>query len=417
MTYEQFLSLQAKSVATGQHRLAQTSRGMLLQAAPDIFEALSQAPDATFLEPLLFTYFGASRAGTPLVDLPQLLLGYVEEPLRPEAIEVYVDARGRIDLPNIGWLLSEARSRQLVLLWEHDTHRYRLEDEGAPVSFRFEERLTLPGTAIELCRYGNPLLEDLLINSAQPRSPVHFEEGVERYAGQLAEALALIERHMPEYYRDLSSVIRRIVLFRSETLNSCAALAAHGIAFLNVQEGSSVPRFVDDLVHQCGHVIFNAFTVRRRDFVAVDPGSPIDAFTHQSEDARSVYTVLHGAYTEHFMTRCLRACDEARVFSGQPAHELRGLLAFIFQRAILDMRNLAAEGLFTPEGQALYDTFKQHVDEVCRDRPELLRDDFSNQPYNFSYERFAQLNPPGGPEHAATAVLQAENIDTPAWGR
>jgi hypothetical protein len=394
MTREQFIHLQAEKVVAGQHQLAQAARGLLLRADPDIYDVLSDAPDETFLEPLLFAYFNASRAGPPRIGLPQIILGYVDESMRPDAIEVYADARGIIYLPRIGYFLSEARERSLVLRWERETGRYFLEQDDAPVPFHFEELLTIPGTSIELCRHSSPLVDAFLSDATAGRGPVELEPEVERYLGPLARALAIIKSLEPEYYRDLTSTVRQLVLFRSEALNSCASLAVHGAAFLNVHDGDDEVFFVEDLVHQCGHVIFNAVSVRRKDFLAVDPETPIHVFSGRTDDPRSVYTLLHGSYTEYFMTECLRACEERQVFSGRRAHELRGRLASICQKGMIDLKNRSHEGLFTPLGQSLHELFARYLEEVHHEQPELLRYDLSNQPYNFSYERFVRLNPP-----------------------
>jgi hypothetical protein len=393
MTRDQLLQLQAARVTAGQHQLANTVRGLMLQAAPDIFDALSDAPDEVFLEPLLFAYFSVSKLGEPPISLPQLVLGSVDEAVRPDAIEVYADARGRIVLPRIGYLLTEERNPHLILRQEQGQYTLERED-GSPVDYRLEAPLTIPGTDIELCLYPSPLIDALLADSTEGKVPVQFEEDPRRYLGALERALALIQRLEPEFYQQLTSVVRQIILFRSDALNSCASLAAHGVAFLNIQDGGDEVLFVDDLVHQCGHVIFNAFTVRRRDFLAVDPDERMGTFTRRPDDSRSVYTVLHGVYTEFFITECLLACDERGLFSGQKGHELRGRLASICQKGVIDLRNLSQPGLLTPQGQQLYDTFLRFSEQLRRERPELLRYNLSNQPYNFSYERFAALNPP-----------------------
>ena len=403
MDHGPFFSLQKQKVAEGQRMLAATSRALLRRFESHLQQVLSGASDSAVLEPLLFAYFTALKSGKSPVGIAQLLLGYMDPASWPEVIEVHTDSRGRIYLPRIGYFLTHVRDRRLTLRCHGAGRRFTLEDAGSPVEFSFEEIQLLPGTSIELCRYGNPLYGSLLSEAAQKQRTVEFVEDTSPYVGNIRLALAVIEQHLPDFYADLCSTVRQIVLFRSRDLNSCATLGAHGVAFLNVVDYGNEVFFIDDLVHQCGHVIFNAFTAKRTDFCATDPETPFSRFSSNKSDKRSLYTVLHGAYTEFAMIACLLSCDNQRVFSGQSGYELIGRLACIFQRSLGDMKNLGHPGLFTEQGQNLYDTFRRFSEEVRESRPDLLDYKLTNQPYNFSYELFLELNPQGGRPSALTA--------------
>ncbi|WP_257453343.1 hypothetical protein [Archangium lipolyticum] len=403
MDREQFIRLQREKVITGQRQLANTLRALLLRTDPDIYEVLSEAPDDTFLEPLLFAWFSASKSqiGTSPIGLPQVVLGLVEPSLRPDAIEVYADAKGRVYLPRIGYFLTEVRERNLVLQWDAEAGRYLLTDGGAPVDFRFEPPIVLPGTSIELCRYTNPLYDLILTDATSGKVAVRVHEDVLPFQDSLQRALAILQEQKPDFYRELTATVKQVMLFHSEDLNSCAALAAHGVAFLNVKEGDDEVFFIDDLVHQCGHVIFNAVTVQRRDYLAKDPDMRLREVTGKATDTRSLYSIFHGVYTEAMMIDCLRACDERGLFSGKQRHELLGRLSFIFKKSQIDERNLSLEGFLTPKGEELFAVFRQIFEDARRERPDLMRYGMSNQAYNFSYERFAQLNPPEAPAASA----------------
>jgi hypothetical protein len=390
-----FYRLQREMVVEGQLLLAGISRGVLRRTDPDTYDVLSDASGEVFLEPLLFAYFSALKGGKPLIELPQIILGHVDSSIWPEAIEVYADTKGRIYLPKIGYFVTLVKNRRLLLRCDGVTKRFSLEDGGVPTDFRFEEILHVPGTSIEVCRYPNSLYEMLLADSSDQHRAVEIKEDVNRYVGSIARALQLIHEKMPEFYQDLLKTVRQIVVFHSSELNSCATLGAHGVAFINFKEGDDEVFFLDDLVHQGGHVIFNAFTAKRKDYCAIDPDAPLSKFTGKENDRRSLYTVLHGCYTEFMMIHCLLTCDERGIFSGRQQHELRGRLAAVFQKSLIDLKTLSHTGLLTELGASLRDTFQQLSDDVRRQRPELLRYNLSNQPYNFSYERFIELNPIG----------------------
>lgn len=396
MNLDAFLQWLADAVAGGQDHLARTLRALVYQADPDLFEVLDETSGEVFLEPLLFAYFVVKR---PRVSLPQVVLGYVDASLYPDAMEVQSDAAGTVYLPRIGSFLTGAPDRTLVLRWDPDPRRAALLDGDVPVAFRFEEIPRIPGTRIEIGRHGSPLLTDLAAESSPQGADFRVvDERAHGWADHLARAMEILRAQWPAYHRLIEATVRQVVLFQSESLNSFATVSAHGIAFLNVSARDDEVFFVDDLLHQCGHVMFNAATARRKDYVAVDPETPIGSFHDHPDDDRPVYVVLHGAFTEFAMVHGLRLCDEHGVFSGRQAHELRGRLAFISQKTAIDLRNLAPASLLTPAGRALYETFRAAFERLRHERPELLSGySMAGQPYNFSYELFARANPLPGP--------------------
>lgn len=392
MNIDAFMQWLADSVAGGQDHLSNTLRALTYRADPDLFEVLDETDGAVFLEPLLFAHFVVKQ---PRITLPQLVLGYVDASLYPEAMEVRSDASGTIYLPRIGYFCTEAPDRTLVLRWDPDPRHATLLDDDVPVGFRFEAIPRIPGTNIEIGRHGSPLLADLAAESSPHGADFRVvDERSHGWVDHLARALEIIRTEWPAYHRHIEATVRQVVLFQSEGLNSFATVSAHGIAFLNVSARDDEVFFVDDLLHQCGHVMFHAATARRKEYVAVDPETPIGSFHDHPDDDRSVYVVLHGVFTEFAMVHGLRLCDERAVFSGRKAHELRGRLAFIAQKTAIDLRNLAPPSLLTPTGRALYDTFLAEFERLRRERPELLAGyTMAGQPYNFSYELFARANP------------------------
>jgi hypothetical protein len=389
MERARFIQIQHERVTLGQRYLANTARGLVLRRDPDLYDLQSDAPDAFFLEPMLFAYFSASE---PRMGLPQVVMGHLPEDVRPEALPVRSNDAGCVYLPEIGYYHTDAPGRELTLRYDPDPLRSALFDGPRQVASRFEPIHRLGDTGIELCLHSNPLLDGILTNGTPATGPVPLEARPERYAGALERALATIAEASPEFYRELSRTVRQIVLFRSTELNSCAGVSAHGVAFLNLALGDTEAFFADDLTHQGGHVVFNAFTAQRRDFLRIDPETPIGDLTGGPE-RRSVYTVFHGVYTEIMMIETLRAVDELGLLGGELAHEVLGRLACIFQKSRIDRKNLDREGLFTDLGQMIFDHFKEATDSVSHARPDLGLYDMRGQPYNFDLGLFTRRNP------------------------
>ncbi len=387
----EFMQFHDEALAVGQRHLADAMRALLYKAAPDIFEYFADADDDVFLEPLLFAYFARQNSH---ITLQQILLGYVAADDQPELTEVYADANGIVYLPQIGYFATEVRSRTLALK-NLGTSGWAIFDGDARVGHVFLDIWTIPGTNIEILCHCNPLLESVLLESTanaadfRPLAP----DQIGKQIPHIERALAVIRAQWPEYYDALCRTVRQIVMFESKSLNSCAAVATHGVALFNIGEAVDEVYFIDELLHQGGHVVFNAITVQRRDFLTGDPDSPMveaDGFAHR----RSVYTVLHGAYTEFAMMEGMRRCEENCLLSGRKAHELVGRLSCISQKAAIDLEHLRRVDAFTEKGDWLYGALASGFERTRMARPDLLsRYDMSNQPYNFSYEQFARLNP------------------------
>jgi len=392
MSLDAFMCWLADAACEGQAHLANTLRALVYQADPELFAVLEDADPDVFLEPLLFAHFAVKQ---PSIPLPQIVVGYVDASRRPDAVEVCSDAAGTIYLPRIGYFLTEGRDQKLVLQWDAETGRASVLDGDTPIDVRFEELPRIPGTDIEICRHSVPMLAEVIAASTPQGADFRvLDERAHGHVDHLVAAMEIIRATWPTYHAQILSTVRQVVLFRSATLGSFAAVSAHGVACLNVSAHDDEVFFVEDLLHQCGHVMFNAATARRKEYVAVDPDTPIGAFNGHPEDVRSVYVVLHGLFTELTMVHGLRLCDERGVFSGRKAHELVGRLAFMAHKALSDMASLADGALLTAQGRSLYETFTAAFESIRRERADLLGGyTMASQPYSFSYEVFARLNP------------------------
>src|SRR5207248_6391981 len=132
--------------------------------------------------------------------------------------------------------------------------------------------------------------------------------------------------------------------------------------------------------------------VQRKDFFIADPDSSLAAIAPEEHDRRTLYDAIHGLYTEHVMSGCMRTLDERRALSGRKSHELFGRLSFITRKYRVDLRNLSAGGVLSDLGQRMYGYFQTAYEDLVRARPELLTTDMNGQTYNFSYDLFARKN-------------------------
>lgn len=391
-----FAALIERRVPAGQRELAHAMRMLIARAEPAIAEALADAHDGVFLEPLLFSYFASERAP---IGLGQLLFGHVAPSARPEAVEVESDESGAFYLSGLGTFATDRPNARALLVVAASDGGFVLEQEGERVAARFEPVAHIDGTTIELLTRMSPLLAQRFTDTAGRPAHAELDAELERRAGELARAFRWLEAVQPDYACLLRRVTRQVCVFRARDVNSFASINAHGTAFFNTAplDRTSLDDtvfFYDELAHQCGHIVFNAATVRRSDFLAVDPETPLASIAPEESDSRTIYDALHGLYTEHMMSAAMLALEQhALAQDPRQAHELRGRLSFILHKYCVDLANLAHARLFTPLGRALYDYLRTACLSVLRERPDLMALDMSGQPYNFDYQRFAACNP------------------------
>ncbi len=379
------------SFETGQAQLAQKTRILLYKSDPSLFELLDFNEDATFLEPLLFSYFVDP---TPLVSLQQILFGYITEDLRPKEIQVYVDKRGIIDLPRIGYLRTTLKNRELRLIWKGGVDNCILKDGNRMVEYVHENPIFVEGSCTEVCRYNHPLLEKFFIDSNGKRVDVDIENIARQHINHLSKAFLIIQKNLPDYYEDMLKATRKIVLYSSHLPFSFATLSAHGIVFLNASEDDDEVFFIEDLIHQCGHIIFSAQTLDPQEFLKINPHTLLKQLTCDERDTRDVYSTLHGVFTEMWMSLCMDLCYESNYFSSRQKHELLGRFALILTRFGCDLQNLRVPDIFTDKGEMLLNSLAQVYFEIVSKRYDLLSQfDISNQPYCFSYRSFQSSNP------------------------
>jgi hypothetical protein len=390
--HDEFLRFCGEKMEAGQTRLADTLRAVLAREVPELFALVSDADDHFFLEPLLFAWFRVREARASVL-LPQLLVGGLPADARPECVEARSDASGWVHLPGIGGFQCDRPGGEL-LVWL-DGEPALTSPDREPVDAVFLPQLIVPGTGIESLRRQHALLAPLCED--EDHQPAAFELGEQPTAhlAHLARAFELLGAKDPAYHALVLRATRLLVVFSQPRVPSFAAIGAHGAAFLSACPDADEVFFIDDLIHQCGHVVFNGMTACRSDFLRVDPDRRMDAITRGPTDGRSLYGAFHGLFGEYFMCRVLDACDRAGVFHGRAAHELYGRLAFIGRKYLQDAHNLDHD-LYTDEGRFCFEILRQAALRLRDERPDLWSLRLDDQPYVFDYGRFASRNPLAG---------------------
>ena len=393
---DQLLEQVVAGLDAGQQSMRRTLRRLVRLTRPELSEAFEQSPGADE-EPLVFQNFAGGRDGASAFALEHALAGYLLKSGRCVQIALPAGngrcADDRFYIPALGYLRL-GRGETRTLLPHADSGTVRTEIDGRFENIEFEPPLTLGTTDIDVCRHACPPLAEAFVDEHGGAANVTVDDAGSENAHHLAAAFELVRAAWPRLATTFESCVRRVVLFRSEHLNSFATPRQHGTAFLNVALGQDELFLAEDLAHQCGHVLFFACSPAPDDYFVLSSNTSL----HQlgvRDDRRSLYVALHGLVTEAFMTVCLDRFLSLGLVKDRQRHELTGRLAFIVNRFGSDAATLLRLGVLSQKGAKLCAAIAHILEEVLARRRQLLsRAVFSNQSYNFDYGRYVELNPP-----------------------
>lgn len=373
----------------GQRDLAATVRQLVSNLAPSWLERMDSAEDRVFLQPALFAWLTAGRRQMPA---SQLFYGLTPEQNRPLEVDVQTDKRGDLAMPGYCWFATRLRNRHLRLYIEPSEpllcrvvlgRRYRLPVEAIATS-----------SAHGITSYHriHPLL-NRFCDSKYERRTLDHSLATECHL-RVAQAFDWIQVLDPVVYNWICSATRVVQLYSAEQPNSFATLSAHGAAFLNIGQDHDLLYFIDDLSHQCGHIVFNAVTREKAGFFTIDPHLPLQEMTRKPDESRDLYAAFHGLFTYTLITRMLHLLLASDHLDADQRHHCLGRLWFYLLKFFMDLQNLANPKVFTERGRLLYNLFVDCYQQLYQRYAEQVSHlDLSNQPYVFNLAAFLALNP------------------------
>lgn len=374
----------------GQRILAHNIKTLVYKKAPHWFDRLDYEDDLTFLEPALFAWFTDPSPCTPL---SQQLIGLVASgPSTTLTAEVRSDAEGAIYVPRIGVLRAKEANTAGTLIAEGDKWLWQPDGKNNDACYSLQHEALYSITPDITVGHGNPPSVTKRFFNARTNAVAGtpFKASIQNQ--YLQSALRIISQQDTTLYHWICFCTRYIHLYHADLPNSFGSLSVHGAAFLNVPEDACVIFYLDDLVHQCGHVIFNAATLQKGAFLVCSPDTPIKSLATDLNDPRSVYSAFHGLFTYSLILRCLSRCLPYMSSTNDRVHEL-ARIAFYLRKFQQDLKTLHIDGIYAPLGKKLYEIFSAYY-ELYRDEFEdqTITYDLSNQPYVFSWQRFAAAN-------------------------
>ncbi|MER6673373.1 M20/M25/M40 family metallo-hydrolase [Streptomyces sp. NPDC000983] len=329
--------------------------------------AAETAPRNAFYEPRLYSRL--VLGGLPSMTTDQLLLVAVPD---DNAIRtVRADDNGVVYVPGLGRYATHHGGAELTVRHTPESDTLTVEPGGETHTLHPVTRV--PGTDIELVERLDPVLQAFLELHVDQCEQLRVVPDGHAHLPQMVRALEVIATVSPSYHRVLTESLRAILLYRHPTAESFAALGMHGMVFLNVPDSAGTDYFVEELVHQGGHVLFSEATLSRGDFLRVDPEVGLSEIVGQ-DDPRNVYDAFHGLFTEHMEYQIVLGVLEQGLATAAERPAFEKHLRSVAERHERDLRLIAPHTgeVFTELGEEIFTVFHETYERAARLHPELF---------------------------------------------
>lgn len=368
-------------LTVNQDNIKEVIKLLILKETPSILKKIDLDHKDAFLEPLLFTFFNyRTEEKWSSNVLLEFMQGYF---LRKQNIQInslYLDNIAYI--PCLGYFTKKR-------------------------SELFEQLHIIENTNIEILKYPTYLHNNLFRN--KQNKIINKEEIIisnslfQKNILYLTNAINLIKKNSSEYFDLINQCCKKIVLFKTNptNTNSFATIKAHGIAFINVyQDDYDEVFFVDDIAHQAGHIILTTLFFDKKNIFKIDEEQDVEEIIKQ-KDHRTINTLLHALYTYYTTILCLDNCLKNKTFRNKQKKETVARIGFYLNKCNIDLERFeqinaffkGIENVLNPEGIKIYVQIKENLlifSEKWLPATTIL--DYSNQPYNFTFEHFNKLN-------------------------
>ena len=384
-------------VDDGQEILSHHVKTLVYKKERDLFDLIDYDNNLAFLEPFCFTFFNSKNIDIPL---HQLLFGYITKSKGVNRLDAFSDENGCIFLPEIGIIKTSVINSKLQIE-KVDKNKFRVffDDKEIENDLSFIEYLK--NSEIELLCYKHPYYKDYFFewdNISNKYSQFPAEYNTKKISlenkEKLEKALDLLKKSSPDYFELIEDTNKRIVLFDNLKIRNFVARNIHGMAFIGASNELSEIYFLEEIIHQCGHNVFNAVTAKLSDFFKIDPETSLEVYSKNPNEYRSIYSTLHGLFTISARIDCFRNTLSLSLDLSQ-RHELLGRLADLKRRFRTGLEFINVDEVFTAKGQKLYANLDSYCEEAFIEIGSLADCfDYSNQTGpDFNYNEFLQNNP------------------------
>jgi hypothetical protein len=374
-----------ENLIRSQNEITNTLKLLIYKETPLILEKVDFENDNIFLEPLLFVYFNYTKFDIfPPNMLHILMQGYFIDKESSVLHQQIYNNDGIAYIPNVGY--------------------FKINDNEP-----FDRIELIPNTNIEIIKHQINLFDTVFnfidneIGNFKIKEIEFNYQLIEKNWVFLTKAFQLIKENSKEHYKLIEQCCKKILLFKTnpENTNSFATINAHGTAFINVYQSSyKLVFFIDDIAHQTGHIILTSLFYNRKSIFKIDENQNIGKILLDN-DYRSFYTLIHALYTYYTTFLCLDDCLKSNSLNSLEKEEAIGRIGFYLIKCTIDIKKFnkiisyynGIENVLTFNGIEIYKLiFEKYTDINCRRYNTTANFNFTNQPYNFTFDIYLEDN-------------------------
>ena len=389
-------------IRQGQEERSLIGRQLVFRLNRELFDVLDFADDSPFLEPILVA---AALEDKPQDAIYQAVVGYLQSQLGQSSrwslgaachrIEFMsqTNEEGYLVFPGLGSFATQLSSQPLpvTVCVSPDQRTLTVHSELAQLPFHPEIRLGKGKFQLVTQRY--PIVNKHIFDVHGERVDLPTLIKNDSLCTQLESALMHIEKLFPEFYEALLNTSKGYALFSNSSINSFASETIHGIAFLSTPKCPSIAYFLEDLLHQSGHIMFSSMFFSHEDLLSVPRNTPMSQYTNKTKDPRSIFVVGHAVFTEYTITEGLLRCLEANALSSRDQFETQGRLALMLARYSADLSDLWLIPDFQGDGRLLRLQLSESFTDIYeRSLKFITQLDLSAQEYVFNMDVFETRN-------------------------
>lgn len=370
-----------KDIIENRAKLADSMKILLYEEDNAIFDKLDFDNDDIFLEPLLFNYFNTNNEKRKY-SIEQILCSYFP---KDDEISLYFNETGKSYIPNIGYTKFDRKNGYIKASIRNT--------EVTPI-------LKIPNSNLHLYRHNIlPYLDFYNIDNDRgeivENVKVEVQNTAIKHKKHVFKACEILDNHLPDLFDEINLTNKGIMTFNNPKVFCFVTMQAHGDIFLSCIPENDEVFFVEELIHQCSHNTFNLLLYDKESLFKVDIEKEIlGNHINRVNEKRTIYSAIHGLYTVAKRYEAFYFLYHMNIFEGQQKHEFLGRIADLRKRFRTGLELLPFSSIFTDKGMHLYETIDKNCFEYTLKLSHLDNIfDLSNQPQEFSYALFEELNP------------------------
>lgn len=289
--------------------------------------------------------------------------------------KITTDRQGEIYLPKYGFYKLQSNDNEFIVCKIKDCITF-YDFKGNNIEFKFSP-IKKGRCKIEFFEYSHPAIKGFFEEAKILRGNKNKD--------YFESAMVIIESIFPEFYSLILKSVKKTVFFTG-TSNSFATLKTHGIIFINVREDYNEVSFIDDIIHQSGHVVFNTLTFKDKNCLF--------KFSHNSNlETTHLYGRFHGLFTMCLISLCLTRCLKAELFDGSKRIELIGRIVDNMKKFKRLLSVHVKPEYCTELGLEWLNKFQSVYRIIYKENRKIIEKyDVSNQPYVFDNNIFLSTN-------------------------